>query len=83
MRVGQGEAGAHNPPHLHRDALVRLLLDAGADPNDGLALHNTGAPVEVLELLFSYGLRQNKGGPWLERIGNRYGRSQMLQWELW
>jgi hypothetical protein len=80
---GQGEAGAHNPPHQHRDALVRLLLDAGADPNDGQALYNTGAPVEVLELLFSYGLGQNKGGPWLERIGNRYGRDQMLQWELW
>ena len=80
---GEGEAGAHNPPHQYRDALVRLLLDAGADPNDGQALYNTGAKVEVLRLLFSYGLGQDKGGPWLKRLGDRLSREQILQWELW
>lgn len=80
---GEGEAGAHNPPHQYRDALVRLLLDAGADPNDGQALYNTGAPPEVLRLLFSYGLGQDKGGPWLKRMGDRLTREQTLQWEVW
>src|SRR5215831_12747682 len=80
---GEGEAGAHNPPHQHRDALVRLLLDAGADPNDGQALYNTGAPVEVLELLFSYGLGRDQGGPWLKRMGDRISRGDTLAWELW
>jgi ankyrin repeat protein len=80
---GEGEAGAHNPPHQYRDALVRLLLDAGADPNDGQALYNTGAPVEVLNLLFAYGLGQDRGGPWMKRVGERLSARKSLQWELW
>jgi len=80
---GEGEAGAHNPPHQYHDALVRLLLDAGADPNDGQALYNTGAPVDVLELLFSYGLGRDKGGPWLQRMRDRISREDTLAWELW
>jgi ankyrin repeat protein len=62
---------------------VRLLLDSGADPNDGQALYNTSAPVEVLELLFAYGLGKDKGGPWTNRVGDRLSPQQMLQWELW
>jgi ankyrin repeat protein len=80
---GGGEAGAHNPPHQHRDALVRLLLDSGADPNDGQALYNTSAPVEVLRLLFANGLGQDKDGQWTKRMGDRLSPQEMLQWELW
>lgn len=80
---GEGEAGAHNPPHLYREELVRLLLESGADPNDGQALYNTGAPIEVLELLFSYGLGRENGGPWFRRIGLRFTARQILDWELW
>ena len=81
---GEGEAGAHNPPHQYRDALVRLLLNAGADPNDGQALYNTRAPVEVLQLLFSHGLGRDKGGPWIKRVGERWGKpSDLLLEELW
>jgi ankyrin repeat protein len=79
---GEGEAGAHNPPHQYRDALVRLLLDAGADPNDGQVLYNTGAPVSVLSLLFAYGLGRDRGGPWIKRVGDRLSPQQSLQWEL-
>lgn len=79
---GEGEAGAHNPPHQYRDALVRLLLDAGADPNDGQALYNTGAPVSVLRLLFAYGLGRDRGGPWVKRAGDRLSPQQSLQYEL-
>ena len=37
---GEGEDGVNQPPHPHRDALARLLLDARADPNDSQTLYN-------------------------------------------
>jgi hypothetical protein len=70
---GDGEDGINQPPHPHRDALARLLLEAGADPNDAQALYNRhfGRNDDHLKLLLSYGLGRDKGGPWLGRLLNK------------
>ena len=68
---GQGEQGpVQQPPHPHQHALARLLLDAGADPNDGQALYNRMFEPgdDHLELLFEYGLGTGDGGPWRARL---------------
>lgn len=55
--MGQGEMG--QPEHPHADALARLLLERGADPNESQGLYNThlvGDDTRWLELLFEYGL---------------------------
>jgi ankyrin repeat protein len=67
---GGGEAGVNNPPHPQQLELARLLLDAGADPNDGQTLYNRHFEPndDHLELLFAYGLGRD---------------AQMLAEELW
>ncbi|GIF72007.1 ankyrin repeat domain-containing protein [Asanoa siamensis] len=54
--LGGGERS--QPPHPHGTALARVLLDAGADPNDGQALYNRMFTPDDshLELLFAHGL---------------------------
>jgi ankyrin repeat protein len=83
---GEGEDGTNQPPHQHRDELARLLLDAGADPNDGQTLYNRHFREDDghLQLLFSYGLGQDRGGPWFRRLGDRLmSPGKMLVEELW
>ena len=57
--IGEGENGVKTwPPHQHARALVTLLLEGGADPNDGQGLYNsmfTGG-THWLELLLDHGL---------------------------
>jgi hypothetical protein len=68
---GQGEQGlVQQPPHPHEHALATLLLDAGADPNDGQTLYNRMFEPrdDHLELLFEYGLGTGDGGPWRARL---------------
>lgn len=67
---GGGEGGTNQPAHPHETALARLLLDAGADPNDEQTLYNRHfAPTnEHLALLYEYGLGTDTGGPWRERL---------------
>lgn len=63
----------------HEDGLsiARMLLEAGADPNDGQAVYNNGRgsgdPVDrqTLDLLIESGLGQDRQGPWYERFGPR------------
>ena len=83
---GEGEDNINQLPHPHRDSLARLLLDSGADPNDGQTLYNRHfrANDDHLTLLFSYGLGQDKGGPWFKRLGDRmHSPARLLVEELW
>lgn len=68
---GSGEQGTSKQPHHpHAMMLGRLLLEGGADANDGQALYNRmfEADDSHLELLFDYGLGSGDGGPWRRRL---------------
>ena len=58
-------------------ATAKLLLDRGADPNDGQGLYNNqmGGPANDdprhLELLVEFGLGRDRNGPWYRRLGNK------------
>jgi ankyrin repeat protein len=83
---GEGEDGNNQGPHRHCDELVRLLLEAGADPNDGQALYNRHFRKDDshLKLLLGYGLGRDKGGPWYERLGEKMqSPARLLVEELW
>jgi ankyrin repeat protein len=75
---GRGEDNINQPPHPQFAALARLLLDAGADPNDSQTLYNKHFEEDDdhLTLLFAYGLGRNTRGPWLTRMGERGGTPQ-------
>jgi hypothetical protein len=89
--IGRGEQGAS--PHADQLGLLRLLLDAGADPNDGQAVYNAGIgnakptdDTDWLEVLFAHGFGQpEKGmgrGPWYARFGARLSEPAALVAEL-
>jgi len=77
---GRGEDWSNQPPHPDCDTLARLLLEAGADPNDSQALYNRHfhANDDHLTLLFVYGLGEDKGGPWLRRVGGENAAPQPM-----
>lgn len=82
---GRGEG--NQPPHQHRLELARLLLEAGADPNDSQTLYNCGLggagdDDSHIELLFQYGLGRGNGGPWFARLRGLPTPAQLLQDEL-
>ncbi len=72
---GGGES--HQSWHSQRLELATLLLEAGADPNDGQALYNNGIGGQnhddpaMLELLVGYGLGTQQDGPWYRKLGSR------------
>lgn len=68
--VFRGEGPLWQPPHQHWVEFARLLLEAGADPNDNQGLYNRMQYPndEHLKLLFEYGLGKDQGGPWFERF---------------
>jgi len=68
---GEGEDAVNQPRHQYCHALARLLLEAGADPNDPQTLYNRmfRPDNDHLELLFEYGLGVAAGGPWYSRFG--------------
>jgi ankyrin repeat protein len=72
--LGGGEDWPNWPAHPEWSAAARLLLDAGADPNDLQSVYNRmflpdDAPYE---LLFAHGLgRDVRPGPWPARLGPR------------
>ena len=64
---GEGEQGPVNAPaHREWEALARLLLDGGADPNDGQGLYNRmfGRDNRCLKLLLEYGLNRRHRLNW-------------------
>lgn len=74
---GLGEADVYRvdgplwqPPHQHCFEFARLLLEAGADPNDNQGLYNRMQypDDEHMKLLFEYGLGKGPGGPWFRRF---------------
>ena len=70
---GEGEMGPVNqPPHPHWKALAQLLLDAGADCNDGQALYNTmfTPGSDCLEMLLQHGLNAGHKNNWLLEEGD-------------
>jgi hypothetical protein len=83
---GEGELGpVRQPRHPHATALARLLLEAGADPNDSQALYNRmfSADDAHLRLLFAYGLGRGDGGPWRRRLGDAVDPpAQLLRGQL-
>ncbi len=55
-----------------------MLLEAGADPNDGQAIYNAGIgnarpddDIDWLEALFERGFGNPSDGPWYRRFGDR------------
>jgi ankyrin repeat protein len=69
--LGLGEDGPKwHPQHQHWYEFARLLLEAGADPNDSQGLYNRMQypDNEHLKLLLEYGLGKGQGGPWFERF---------------
>ncbi|NRQ30718.1 ankyrin repeat domain-containing protein [Nonomuraea sp. NN258] len=70
---GGGEGD--QPPHPESLALARLLLTAGADPNDSQTLYNRGLggvftdDTAHLQLLLEFGLGRGSGGAWHVRLG--------------
>lgn len=72
--VFRDEGPLWQPPHPRWREFARLLLEAGADPNDNQGLYNRMQYPndEHLSLLFEYGLGKDQGGPWFKRF-----------WQLW
>jgi hypothetical protein len=69
---GEGEQGpVRQPRHPRSIPLARLLLAAGADPNDGQTLYNRmfRPDDDHLVLLFEHGLGAPGSGVWRDRLG--------------
>lgn len=71
---GEGEMGPSNQPEHERCIdLANLLLEAGADPNDGQALYNRMfEPGQFwIELLLKHGLNSKHKVNWLDEDGDQ------------
>ena len=85
--VGRGEQGTQ--AHVDQLELLGLLLEAGADRNDGQLVYNAGIgnarPIDDtdwLELLVAHGFGRPRNGPWYRRFGDRLGEPAALVAEL-
>lgn len=85
--VGRGEQAA--TPHRDQLEIMQLLLDAGADPNDGQLVYNAGIgnsraadDTDWLMLLLNAGLGRESNGPWYQRFGSELYQPHELVAEL-
>jgi ankyrin repeat protein len=65
--IGEGEEG--RPPHQQRDALVRLLLERGANPNDEQVIYNihfNGKVLWFLTLIYEHAQRTGRTTDWTD-----------------
>ena len=65
--IGEGEEG--RPAHQQRDALVRLLLERGANPYDQQVIYNIHFNAKVLwflELIYEHALRMGRTADWAD-----------------
>ena len=63
--IGEGEED--RPPHPHRNALARLLLECGAEPYDVQVIYNThfhGNVLWYLELIYDHTVRLGRAADW-------------------
>jgi ankyrin repeat protein/ketosteroid isomerase-like protein len=78
--------GGTMPRHSQELALARVLLEAGADANDGQALYNRGWGEDEdegwLELLLEFGLGTGDGGPWRRLLGERQDSPRAMMEDL-
>jgi Ankyrin repeat len=78
---GEGEGGpGRQPRHPQGEALAELLLDHGAEPNDGQTLYNRmfGRDDSHLRTLLAHGLGRGDGGVWRRRLGARQDTPQRM-----
>jgi uncharacterized protein len=65
--IGEGEEG--RPPHQQRDALVRLLLERGANPYDQQVIYNIhfgGQVLWFLELIYEHARQTGRMAEWAD-----------------
>ena len=84
--IGEGEEG--RPAHLQRDALVRLLLERGADPYDvqvAYNIHFGGKVLWYLKLVYEHTRRHGRGADWNDpewRMFDQGGYGTGSYWHL-
>jgi ankyrin repeat protein len=84
--IGEGEEG--RPAHPQRNALVRLLLDRGADPYDlqvGYNIHFNGKVLWFLEMIYDHSRRLGREEDWADpewTMLNQGGYGSGARWYL-
>jgi ankyrin repeat protein len=72
---GDGVGPLARPPHPRAEPIARLLLERGANPNDGQAMYDTmlhGDDDHWLRLLIEYGLGARDGVNWAPAAGSLF-----------
>ena len=78
---GRGEDWHNQPPHPDVYALARLLLDAGADPNDSQTLYNRHFQDNddgTLYCCSNTASARTQRGPWIARLNDRRPSSLLV-----
>jgi hypothetical protein len=85
--IGRGEQGSG--PHVDQLTLLCVLINAGADTNDGQAIYNAGIgnaqpkdDTDWLEVLCAHSFGRQTNGPWYRGFGDRLAEPGALVAEL-